>query len=45
MANSKSAVFTFIRKLKNTFIPPDATNFYAAKRTNLQRHNLQTYLA
>ena len=33
-----------VRRIQNTEVPADVNNFYATGRTNLQRHNLQTYL-
>lgn len=34
----------FGKRLQDAVVGADATNFYAAKRTNTQRHNLQCYL-
>jgi uracil-DNA glycosylase len=41
---SAAAIFRFARHLQETAVPDDVNNFYAARRTNLQRHNLQCYL-
>lgn len=43
--NSRTAqLLTFSRRLQESSVPDDVNNFYATKRTNTQRHNLQTYL-
>ena len=34
----------FAKALQETEVPSDVNNFYAAARTNIQRHNLQAYL-
>jgi uracil-DNA glycosylase len=44
MSKIEHAILRFARRLQESDVPPDVNNFYAAKRTNTQRHNLQTYL-
>ena len=38
------SITRFAKRLQNTPVGNNVNNFYAARRTNLQRHNLQTYL-
>ena len=44
MPKVKPKILRFAKRLQHTEVPSDVNNFYAAKRTNKQRHNLQTYL-
>jgi uracil-DNA glycosylase len=44
MKKINTKVLRLAKSLQNTEVPSDVNNFYAAKRTNKQRHNLQTYL-
>jgi uracil-DNA glycosylase len=37
-------IFEFAERLQHTKVPSDVNNFYAADRTNIQRHNLLLYL-
>mgnify|MGYP005664076891 CR=1 FL=1 len=45
MTELPTKVKRFTRRLQDEKITTDATNFYRAKRTNLQRSNLEKYLA
>jgi uracil-DNA glycosylase len=44
MSKIERAILRFAGRLQNSDVPTDVNNFYAAKRTNMQRHNLQVYL-
>lgn len=44
MPNIERKILRFAKSLQNTTVGDDVNNFYAAKRTNMQRHNLQRYL-
>lgn len=44
MPKLKCQILRFAKALQDTEVPTDVNNFYAAGRTNTQRHNLQTYL-
>ena len=44
MTPSEHAIARFAGGLQNSDVPEDVNNFYAAKRSNRQRRNLQTYL-
>lgn len=44
MSKIEPKILRFAKRLQNNEVPTDVNNFYAAARTNLQRHNLQIYL-
>ena len=44
MPKIEPAILRFSKRLQESDVPPDVNNFYAGKRTNARRHNLQTYL-